>query len=212
MLKLYGTPRTRATRALWALEEAEAPYEYIPVNLMGGEGRQAPYLSVNPGGKVPTLCDGDMILTESGAIVHYIGELFPQSGLLPKDPKQRAQSLRWSFFAIGEFEQPLWTMGKHNFAIPEKYRVPEILPTAQWEFNVAAKILSVGLGDQPFITGDTFCGADILLGHTLAWAKAFGVPLEHENLVAYAKRVLKRPALLRAREVENNHTPPPTSP
>ncbi|MCB9643782.1 MAG: glutathione S-transferase family protein [Myxococcales bacterium] len=207
MLKLYATPKTRATRAVWALEEAGAQYEYITVNLMSGEARQQPYLAINPGGKVPTLVDGDLVLTESGAIVHYIGERFPQAKLIPEDPHQRAQYFRWCFFAIGELEQPLWTLAKHQFAIPEKHRVPAIAPTAQWEFKVAAKVLSSGLGDKPYIAGESFSGADILIGHTLSWAQVFGLPLGHENLEAYAKRVLQRPGLLKARILEKANKP-----
>jgi glutathione S-transferase len=199
VMKVFGWPNTRSLRAVWALEEAGASYDYVPVNLMRGEGRRPAYLSLNPGGKVPALRDGDLVLTESAAICNYVADRHPASGLAPGcGTRERALYDKWCFFALTELEQPLWTIGKHRFAIPEKYRVPAVVDTAMWEFSVAAKALNSQFGG-PFALGDRFTAADILLGHTLAWAEAWNIPLEHEPLRAYAKRLRERPALIRAR-------------
>lgn len=203
MLTLYGCSNTRSVRAAWALEEAGAAYEYVRVDLKRGEGRQAPFLGINPGGKVPVLVAGDLVLPESAAICAYVGDRFPASGLTPRaGTTRRALHDRWCYFVVGELEQPLWTIAKHRFAIPEARRVPAMIDTARWEFSVAAGLLDTGLGDQPYILGDDFSGADILVGHTLAWARAFEMPLGSPRLDAYADRVLARPALARARARE----------
>jgi glutathione S-transferase len=203
MLTVFGFPNSRSARAVWALEEAGADYEYVKVDLFKGEGRRPPYIDLNPGGKVPALRDGDFVLTESGAICTYIGDKFPESGLAPPvNTQERTRYHQWCFFVIGELEQPLWTMAKHRFALPEKRRVPAVIDTAVWEFGVAAKILDAGLGDKEFIVGDHFTAADIMLAQTLAWARAFEVPLGHERLEAYADRMLSRPAVARARARE----------
>ena len=55
MIKVYGMPNTRSTRVLWALEEANAKYEFIKIDLGKGQAKQKNYLKLNPGGKVPTL-------------------------------------------------------------------------------------------------------------------------------------------------------------
>ena len=176
MLGVFGHPDTRSARVVWALEEI---------------------------GKVPTLIDGDFVLTESAAICTYLGEKFPASHLVPKaETPERARYNQWCFFVIGELEQPLWTIAKHRFALPEKRRVPAVIDTAIWEFSVAAKVLNSGLGDKDFSVGDHFTAADILIAQTLGWARAFAVPLDHERLTAYADRMLSRPALARARERE----------
>ena len=83
MIKVYGFPNSRSGRVVWALEEAGVDYAYVKVDLFKGEGRRPPYIDINPGGKVPTLIDGDLLLTESAAICTYIGDLFPVSGLVP---------------------------------------------------------------------------------------------------------------------------------
>jgi glutathione S-transferase len=198
-MTLYGCPRSRSLRAAWALEEAGAEYGYEFVDLMAGKGRQPPYLALNPGGKVPLLMDGDLTLTESGAICIHLGDRYPDSGLVPASGTPgRATCYRWCFFVVGELEQPLWTMAKHSFALPEKVRVPEVKATAAWEWSKAAKVLAEGLGDREYIAGDGFTAADIMVAHSLAWARAVEVPLEHDNLEAYADRMLARPACGRA--------------
>ncbi len=199
MLTLYGFPKSRSLRASWLLEELGQPYDYQLVDLASGKHRVEAYLAVNPGGKVPALRDGDLLLTESGAILTWLSDRFADAGLIPPPASpERGHHDQWCYFTIGELEQPLWTMGKAKFALPEPQRVRAILPTAEWEFQQALAILSKGLGDQPFILGDRFQTADIMLGHTLIWAAAFKQPIPQPNLLAYLERLQQRPALARA--------------
>ena len=96
-------------------------------------------------------------------------------------------------------EQPLWTIAKHRFVLPDEKRVPAVLQTAFWEFAVAAKVFAEGLGNRLYAVGDRFTAADILLGHTLAWATSARIEFGNDLLYAYANRVLDRPALIQAR-------------
>lgn len=200
MLQVYGCANTRSHRAVWALEEAGAVCEYHKVDVFTGAGRNPDYLALNPGGKVPALVNGDLILTESAAICTYIGDSFPDSGLVPLEGSlERAKYYQWCFFVLSELEQPLWTIAKHRFALPEKRRAPAVIETAVWEFGVAAKVLATGLGDQEYLVGNRFTAADILAAHTLAWACAFDLPFGHAKLDAYVDRLQARPARVRAR-------------
>ncbi|MCX7892608.1 MAG: glutathione S-transferase family protein [Burkholderiales bacterium] len=200
-MRLYGCHNTRSLRAAWALEEAGAPYEYAFVNLFKGEGRRPEFLALNPGGKLPVLVDEGFALTESGAIVAYVADRFPASGLLPADARRRAECLRWMFFAIGELEQPLWTIAKHRFALPAERRVPAIEPTAAWEFGVAAGLVADALGARAFLVGDAFTAADILVAHCLSWGASLKLPLA-PALESYRVAQLARPAARRAVERE----------
>lgn len=204
MIKVYGFPNSRSTRVVWALEEIGVDYDYVLVNLMQGEGRQAPYLAVNPTGKVPALADGDLALAESGAIVTYLAEKFPEAGLIPSQAQAqaRAEYFQWAFFALSELEQPLWTLAKHRFALPEARRVAAVLPTAEWEFSRAAKVLAQHLANRQYVAGDRFTAADILTAHTLAWARAYKLPFNSDTLEAYADRQLARPAFAAAKQRE----------
>jgi glutathione S-transferase len=199
MMKIFAYPKTRATRILWTLEEMGVDYEYVLVDLRKGEGRKQPYIDLNPGGKVPTLVDGNLVLSESAAICTYLGDKYPAFGLVPAcGTQQRALYNQWSFFVLSELEQPLWTIAKHRFALPEQRRVPEVIETAKWEFAKAAKVLNQGLDEQDFIVDNRFTVADVLVAHTLSWAVAFGLDLEHSRLDKYLQRMSSRPALAKA--------------
>jgi glutathione S-transferase len=208
MLKLYGCPNTRSMRAAWALEEAQAEYEYQPVPLLKGGGRRPSFLRVNPSGKVPVLADDDFILTESVAICTYIGDLFPQSGLTPPaGTKARARYNQWMAFAVAELEQPLWTIAKHRFALPKELRVPAAEEGAKWDFGRACRVLDKGIAGREYILGESFSAADILLAHTLAWAVSARIPIESAAVEAYSNSLLARPAVARAKVREAQSEP-----
>ena len=199
MIRVYGYPQTRSRRITWMLEELQQDYEFKLVDFKKGESRSPEYLAINPAGKVPALLDGELLLTESAAILTYLGDKFPEKGLVPAaGTRQRGLFNQWSYFALAELEQPLWTMGKHRFALPEERRVPAILDTAAWEFQRALALLEQGLGERPYILGEQMSGADILLAHTLIWALNFKQPVAADNLQHYVERLRSREALARA--------------
>ena len=79
-----------------------------------------------------------------------------------------------------------------------------MIETAIWEFAIAAKVLATALGGREFLVAERFTAADILVAHTLAWARSFELPLGHTVLEAYAERLLARPALAQAKVREQN--------
>jgi glutathione S-transferase len=187
------------------LEELGLGYHYHLVNMTKGESRAPEFLAVNPAGKVPVLKTEQGILTESVAILNYLGALKPDEGLIPTHCLfERARYDQWCIFAAAELEQPLWTIGKNKFALPKAQRCPEIFPTAEWEFQKALALFSKGLGDNPYILGNYFSAADILLAHTLFWGRDFKQSIEVENLQAYIERIQTRPALAAAVKKEKD--------
>lgn len=203
MIRLFSYPSTRGTRVTWMLEELGAPYEYEMVPFGDNGFASAAFLRINPSGKVPALQDGDLILTESAAIVAYLGDKFPTLGLVPPaGTPERGRYDQWCYFVLSELEQPLWTKGKHRFILPKDLRVPAIIDTANWEFQKALGLLSQGLGDKPFILGDNFTAADILIGHTLTWAEQAKQSIDLQNIRDYADRLRSREAWKRSRAKE----------
>jgi len=93
MMKLYGFPQTRSSRATWALEEAGAEYEYVLVNLRAGEHKKPAFLAINPFGKIPTLVDDGQAISESAAICTHIAEKFPDDKRIP----EIANTSYWEF-------------------------------------------------------------------------------------------------------------------
>ena len=198
-LTVYGFPTTRSLRVTWMLEELGLEYNYHLVNMSKGESQSADFLAVNPAGKVPALKTEHGILTESVAILNYLGAQKPDEGLIPTHCLfERARYDQWCLFAAAELEQPLWTIGKNKFALPKEQRCPAILPTAEWEFQKALELFSKGLGEQTYILGPNFSAADILLAHTLYWGRDFKQNIEAKNLQDYMQRIQSRPALAAA--------------
>lgn len=106
-MKLYEFAPTRSIRVRWMLQELEVPFEAITVDMLRGEHRSPWFLAINPAGKLPALIDGDLVLTESMAIVPYLGEKYPGSGLIPTVLSERARFNSWIMFTATELEQPL---------------------------------------------------------------------------------------------------------
>ncbi|MGV8893373.1 MAG: maleylacetoacetate isomerase [Burkholderiaceae bacterium] len=94
MLKLYTYFRSSAAyRVRIALNLKGLSYQSVPVHLLknGGEHLQDSYRAINPGAMLPSLQDGDTILTQSLAILEYLEEVYPDIALLPGDALGRAR-------------------------------------------------------------------------------------------------------------------------
>src|SRR6266481_7332948 len=140
-MKLYEFPPTRSIRARWTLQELGVGFESVTVNMITGEHRRPEFLKINPAGKLPVLVDGDLVLTESVAIVLYLADKYPENGLLPADLTGRAQVNRWLLFAATELEQPLWRISRHTALYPEDKRLPGDVALASEEFRAMAGVL-----------------------------------------------------------------------
>ena len=206
MIKLYGFGQSRSFRCLWALEEAGLEYEYVNKKLRTepndpDSAKHPSYMELNVQGKVPTLENGDLILTESVAILNYIARCAPESGLLPNSSMDVYAKLdELVCFVLAELEQPLWSKGKHWFALPEEHRIPQMFETAAFEFAKAVNALDHLIADDEFAIGNQFTIADILLAHTFNWAIRFefDVPDRYRSL---RDRHYQRPAAQRAMEL-----------
>jgi glutathione S-transferase len=197
-MKLYGVGKSRSFRAIWAAEESGIDFEYVEVEFggMGANGSSgSAYRELNYQGKVPTMVDGELVLTESAAIVNYLATKYSSSNLIPQPESiDRAIYDQLAFFVLTDLEQPLWTSGKHRFAIPEKWRVPQVLETTRWEFEKSQNALKDLIGATPeFAIGDHFTMADVLVAHTLTWAENFKFELQ-DGFREYKNRMYERPA------------------
>src|SRR4051812_36470373 len=102
MIQLYYSPRTRAVRPRWLLEEMGIPYELIRLNLSEVPQTRPEYFKLHPHGAVPTLQDGELTLIESGAICSYLAEKYPDKKMAPlPNSKLRPLYLQWMFYCPG---------------------------------------------------------------------------------------------------------------
>lgn len=85
MITLYYAPGTCALASHLALEFAGADYRVQRVDFSRQEQRSPEYLRINPKSRVPALVTTQGVLTETPALLQYIAQTYPQSGLLPLD-------------------------------------------------------------------------------------------------------------------------------
>ena len=201
-MKLYFAPNSRAVRIAWLLEELGLEYE-IEKYTVGDRALRTPeYYKIHPMGRIPVLEDGGARIYESGAIVQYLLARHGNGKFVPdvNDPSF-PEYLQWLHYAEGSI------MGQVNILVVETILLP---PEKRNDVNVnrALKLLRVALGnvnnrlqDREYLTG-TFSGADIMTGHACFGAMKAGAEIDdYENLNAYINRLLKRPALEKARSL-----------
>ena len=195
MMKLYWSPRSRSFSALWLMEETGQPYERVLTDITTGAQKTPEYLAINSMGKVPTLGDGDATLAEAAAICAYVAERYPDARLAPPlgDPK-RAKYLYWLFFSPGCIEPAMVQLATKIEMNPVAAGWGE----AQRVFDVLDAALSKG----PWILGDTFSAADIIIGSGLNFAvRLFKMVPSRPSFEAYVDRCAARPAFQRAEKL-----------
>ena len=191
MYKVYGTPRSRAQRVLWMLEEIGVPYELVPAHPHSPE-----ILSVNPSGKIPAMVVDGAVLTDSTAIMTFLGD---RHGALchPAGTVQRAQQDALTNTVIDEFDALLWSVARHTALLPEAWRVDGIAESAAMEFANN----TVKLGQQlkgPFLQGEEMTLADIICAHCLRWGALMRFRIADERVQNYVRAMGERPAFGRA--------------
>ncbi|QHQ36609.1 glutathione S-transferase family protein [Algicella marina] len=192
MYTVIGTPKSRALRVIWALEELEQEYEVRPANPQSEEA----FLH-NPLGKIPSLLIDDTVLTDSVAILTWLAD---RHGSLthPAGSLARAQQDAATQFAVCEIDAALWTKAKHAFVLPQDLRVEAVKKTAAAEFARAMEQLEARLGDKPFISGEILTVPDIIISHCAGWALSAKMELPKGPVGDYLRRLRKRPAMQRS--------------
>ncbi len=169
MLKIYGADLSApANKVRFVANALDLEYEYIQVNIRGGEHRTEEFLKLNPIGKIPVIDDDGVILFESDAITRYLAEK-NKSSLFPADLKKRASVDQWmSFVTIhvgGAVGRVLFNRVFAPFA-----KVPVDERSMQDGVNFLGKFLPVinqQLTDSSYLAGTDFSLADIALLATL---------------------------------------------
>ncbi|WP_141734277.1 glutathione S-transferase family protein [Oligoflexus tunisiensis] len=194
MIKVYGTPMTRAMRVLWLLEELQVPAELEPVDPRKGEHYHPDYWRINPFGKVPCITVDNYSLAETSAICTWLADQYPDKRLIPAcGSRARGTHDQWLSFALTELEAPLWLVMKNTVLLPEAARVPAIIPQAMETFAASCKILAAHMNMRPFVLGEEFQVVDIFMVSLISWAKFLSAPGLDRGLLDYRERLSHRP-------------------
>lgn len=195
-MKLYWAPQTRASRAVWMLEEAGVDYERVHIDIRDPQAKADPEFRVaSPMGKVPALADGEVRLAESAALCLYVADRYCLGSLAPAlDDPRRGTFLYWMLFTPAVLEP----------AMSEKVGgwTPNPQSNGWGDFDSMIATLEGGLGDGPWLLGDQFTAADVMVGASAAFLKMFNMLPESPVIEAYVDRCLARPAYQKALALE----------
>src|SRR5262249_49589919 len=107
MIKLHvAPPSPRPFKVLAVARHLGLDFELCPVDLLNGAHLRPEFAALNPNRKMPVLEDDGFVLWESNAITQYLASKKPESGLLPSDPRKRADVSRWQFWARPHLAPP----------------------------------------------------------------------------------------------------------
>jgi glutathione S-transferase len=192
-LVLYHIAPSRSSIAHWMLEEVGEPYEMHLLSMKRGENREPAYLAVNPMGKVPAIKHRGVVITEAAAICLYLADEFPKAGLtVPIGDPGRGPFLKWLFFAPSCIEPAI---------MDRAFKRSEEAPRSALgygDFDTTMDVVAKAIERGPYILGDQFTAADVVVGSTLRWGTMFKLIPERPEFLSYIARIAERPALKRA--------------
>jgi glutathione S-transferase len=192
-LTLYHAAPSRSSIVHWMLEEVGEPYDLHLLSLKAGENRAPQYLAINPMGKVPALRHGDVVITEAAAICTYLADAFPQRKLnIPIADPRRGIYLKWLFFGPSCLEPAI-----QDRAFPRKEAAPRAA-MGYGEYDTVLEVIAQAVAAGPYLMGEQFTAADVVIGSGLRWGMAFKLLPPRPEFVAYTGRLAERPALQRA--------------
>lgn len=199
MLTLFHSPRSRSTRVIALLKELDAveqvQVEIVTIRRIDGSGGRDAH-NPHPDGKVPMLLDGGVEVWESSAIMLHLAELFPGTGMaIPAGHPLRGAYLSWFAWYSGVMEpvMALEAAGLKHPILDSTFRGSDALKAR----------LAAALADKPYLLGDSFTAADLLLHSPYAWFGTPGVPA----IDAWVERCRARPGAAFAAEFDRQHAP-----
>jgi len=198
-MKLYYFPGACSLSPHIVLLEAGLPHTMVKIDSKTKQTESgADYLAVNSKGAVPALqLDDGRVLTEGPAVVQYLADLKPESGLAPRagtfERYQLMEILNYLTSEVHKSFSPLFNPA--SSAEVKETAVTNLAKKFDW--------LSGFLGKKPFLLGNTFTVADAYLFTLLNWTGHVKIGLDKWPVLAEFKaRIAKRPKVIEAMKVE----------
>jgi glutathione S-transferase len=187
-MKHYFNPMSRGATTAWMLEELGAAHEQVIIDFAANEQHSDEFRAINPMCKVPTLVDGDAVVTETAAICAYLADKFIDKGLAPPiDSTERGKYFRYLFFP-GTTLEPLLAI--------ESLGVENANPMSMGFGDKTRVMASVAAmtPDAGWVLDDRFSAADVVFGGALAFFSGFKMLEPTPKVAAYIERIMARPA------------------
>jgi glutathione S-transferase len=206
-LTIYGIVASRAIRPLWAAAELGLDVDHQQTDYKGGGTRTPDFLAINPNGHIPALVDhrpeGDVVVWESMACTLYIARHHGQAdgaSITPATPREDAEALRWSFWAVTEVEKDALTVLMHRLVMPAEDRKHDLAEAAEKRLAVPLRVLEQHLTQQQarneaHLAAARFTVADLCVASVVLWVKPARELVAQFPLVsAWLAHCLERPA------------------
>jgi glutathione S-transferase len=199
MIRIHHLKYSRSTRVIWLMEELGLPYDMTsydrdPVSFRAPDSLKA----IHPLGKAPAIEDGDLTLTESGAIIEHIVDTYGGGRLAPaRGDREYAKYLEWLHFAEGSAMLPvvITLVGGMTGGLPDGLKGfvgPELKATFAY--------LQTAVSPDRYLLDSGFSAADIQMSYVVEAARMGGMLVNYPELAAYLERLERRPAYRRAIE------------
>lgn len=200
MLTIHHSPFSRSMRVVWLCEELGIDYRLETVEMFSDAMKRPAYLAVHPLGKVPAIEDGDFVLWETGAILQYLDAKYGGSALIPpRETEAGALALQWMEYGENPLTVIMGEIAAHSGPMPEERRIPALVERGREIAPSLVGVVERALDEGPWILGDAFCAADIMLAFGLHIAAHLGyVDDSTPRVRAYCERATARPAFQRA--------------
>jgi glutathione S-transferase len=211
MIRLHYYPGNANLAPHMVLEEVGAAHDLVLVDRAADAHKAPAYRRLNPMGRIPTLQDGDLVLTESAAMCLHLCDRYPQAGLLPEPgTPERARVYDWLMFCTNTIQPEVLV-----FARPERHTtdpdgVPAVRAKAAERLGAMFAIVEERLAtDGPWLLGARFSVADLFLLMVVRFARRLHDPpaVRYGAIGEHAARVVARPAVIRAFEAEGLEKP-----
>ncbi len=195
-ITVWGIGGTRAMRVHWTLLELGVEYDMHAIRTRTPGTQTEEFGRLNPKRKIPVLCQGDLVLSESAAIIGYLTDSCdpPDGFFVPSTAAERAKLNEWCYFVMTELDaHTLYLIRRHD-GLKEIYgEAPEAVASAREYFlkqvnAMSARVEAAGV----YLMGDKFSIADIIFMTCLDWAIMYDIDLP-EAVKAYHARVAERP-------------------
>ena len=199
MLKLYHCISARSFRPLWTLEEMGLDYELVmlpfPPRVFAKE-----YKEINPLGTIPTFFDGDMRMTESSGICHYLVTKYGPTPLAVDiaDPDY-GTFLNWLYFSDATLTFPQTLYLRYTMLETPENRLPKVAEDYRKWFLGRLRFVETSLADRDYLAAGRFTVADVAIGFALLLAEILKLDVDFgPNVQAYWARLKQRPGYLKA--------------
>lgn len=205
-LKLYHFPATRSARVKWMLHEVlDEAFEVHATDLYAGEQYRPEFLALNPNHNVPLLEitweDGSVQrMLESGAMVAFLADAFPEKNLAPAPGRSpaRADYLQVMNFASSWMDMMLWQVRIHEHVLPDTEKDERTVARYRRKFQEEAEPqIAERLERSTYVCGEEFTAADCLVGHNVFWASGYGM-CRRPVFQRYLGTLSQRPAFVKA--------------